>query len=210
MIMPNATTSTSYGQNESHSIGGTWGSAKEVMEFNREMMKDQQKFNAEEAQKNRDWQQTMSNTAYQRAMEDMQKAGLNPILAYQQGGASTGSGATAASSMASGMTDTYNQSDSWGMNSAASYSNWAEQIAALGNGFASIIGTLFNMPGLKATDIIQSIGEEATSAVKQATRAISNTKAGQMKYGGHALGSLAESWWNSLPTHGKGAGRHTK
>lgn len=38
---------------------------------------------------NRDWQERMSNSAYQRAMDDMRKAGLNPMLAYQQGGAST-------------------------------------------------------------------------------------------------------------------------
>lgn len=58
----------------------------------------EQQFNSAEAEKNRSWQTEMSNTAYQRAVKDMQLAGINPILAYSNGGSSTPSGSSASSS----------------------------------------------------------------------------------------------------------------
>lgn len=58
-------------------------------------------YNSAEALANRDWQEHMSNTAYQRAVEDMKKAGINPILAFANGGASTPGGSAGTISGAS-------------------------------------------------------------------------------------------------------------
>lgn len=69
-------------------------------------------FNARESATQRSWSADMmhdsqryatemSNTSYQRAVKDMQAAGLNPMLAYSQGGASTPSVGSSGGSAAS-------------------------------------------------------------------------------------------------------------
>lgn len=50
---------------------------------------------AEQAEDMMRFQAMMSNTAYTRAVKDLKNAGLNPMLAYQHGGASTPAGAMA-------------------------------------------------------------------------------------------------------------------
>lgn len=70
-------------------------SAERANEFQKAMWEKTAEYNAAQAQIQRDWDERMAATAYQRTMADMKAAGLNPILAYMNGASSFGSGAHA-------------------------------------------------------------------------------------------------------------------
>ena len=63
--------------------------------FNKSLQNSAQQFSASEAQKQRDWTEEMSKTQYQRAVADLKASGLNPALAYSQGGSAASGGAAA-------------------------------------------------------------------------------------------------------------------
>lgn len=92
--------------------------------FNASQSALERDFSSREAQKNRDWQERMSNSAYSRAISDLKSSGVNPYAVLTGlSGASTPSGATASGSTA---------------RSGSGVSN-------TGNGLASMISSAFSL-----------------------------------------------------------------
>lgn len=110
---------------------------------------------------NQRFQERMSSTAYQRAMNDMRYAGLNPILAYSQGGATT-PGGMGASMQAATMQNTMAELGDGVTSAAQAAKDWAAKDVAKEQEKKTVSETELN----KATEALAK-QNEATSAANQ-------------------------------------------
>ena len=132
--------------------------------WNENMFNQSMEFNAEQARLNREWQERMDNTKYQRAIKDMKSAGLNPVLAVTGNGVSVGSGGGGASASISAPSMGAASGGLLGANDASisGYTGQMEYYAGLMgllgnamNGISSALAAFGNMPG----DMIKSVAD---------------------------------------------------
>lgn len=150
-----ASNSSSWSQSGTDAMSARqWSALQAEIAWNRDMQafEQQMAFNAEEAQKQRDWQEQMANTVYTRSVKNMREAGINPILAANMGlsGAAVGSGATASIGGAPSAPLAQSFMDSWSASNAIAQGNSESMGSSWNsseNGLVTALSALGNVIG---------------------------------------------------------------
>lgn len=147
--------------------------AREQMAFQVAQNAKAMSFNEEQARINREWQERMSNTAHQREVADLLAAGLNPILAANNG-ASTPSGATAQGLTSSGAMADIDQS----RNAA----------------FASIVNSFINAEANKEVTKLKNLTDLEVAHLQADTSVLNTATSAQAVRDSSAISAAAQKY----------------
>lgn len=143
-------------------------------QFNAEQASINRDWSAEQAAKQMDFQKEMSNTAWQRAVGDMSAAGLNPMLAYSQGGASSPAGASGHGGAASAVSPpSLENSMAAGMHAASESARTVSDIQSrqqereIKEPFAKLARVAADWIDTLKSKVIPSVGEELRPVVSR-------------------------------------------
>lgn len=150
-------------------------------------------YNSREAELARNWQRAMRKTAYQDTMEDMKKAGLNPILAAQNGATSTPSASGAsiggqsyshaqAAAIPSAKTAAMQAMYDYGNNNSQTVMNYAQAIMS-----AKQLGQEYT-----ASKLSQQMSQVTDSTSKQVAK--TSQIADQVYHSGKTSGGDSSGW----------------
>lgn len=147
---------------------------------NAEMAANANMYSLQQSREQQKFQERMSSTAYQRATQDMRKAGINPMLAYSQGGASSPGGASA--QFHQGKAEAAHAENVLGpaVSTAIDYKNKSETIGLGKEGLAIQLGQQ-KINQANATADIALKGAQAAATASTAKRTELESQALQMR-----------------------------
>lgn len=158
-------------------------SAEKANAFQEAMWNKTAEYNAAQAQLQRDWDERMASTAYQRTMADMKAAGLNPILAYQQGASSFGSGASASVS-SGGASQAATPGASAASGSVGNYGGQGFQVSDTLAIIGSVVGLISELANsAKVTESLNNYEGSVTArynSTKSAEKDLEKVESGKM------------------------------
>jgi len=139
---------------------------QKAMDYQTASNREQMAYQTASNERQMEFQKQSAQSQYQWAMDDMRKAGLNPMLAYKQGGAGTLSGASSSGASSSGFTSS---------GASGSGSNYTPQnagaagVAAASSGAATALAAARNDAELKniAADTLLKSSQDKTQTALQ-------------------------------------------